>query len=202
MHAGSVHFAHPSTPDLRVHVVSFPQASQLIAYASIMPQPTPRHRPQRRQLLLPMGSPGAPDSNAALAHWHGVAAKARDRLAHWALAAMRSRAGLPPAWGLLALPQGVLMKLLGSIDHEGLAACACVCSALRAAVQDDALWLERLRTDFAGQVPPLKVRNVHAGTLQAAWLRLENLRAGAAGMLRCGECTGADAMRTGLCDAP
>ena len=146
--AGTAVFTLPGTQAHRVEVISFSQAGHLVAYALV----TPSSVAKRRQLLLPLQAL----SDAAKAHH--LFTIARDRLAHWALATLRRRAGLTPSWGLLALPQGVLATVLGKVDRESLLSCACSCKGLQAASSDGALWEARLRTDFGNAAPALQVR--------------------------------------------
>jgi F-box-like len=133
-------------------VTSFHMADQAVCYASIGGS-----RPARKQLLLPW----LVEAQAEAHVFANQCSAAHDQLAMWAVNAVHVRNGQPPPWGLLAMPEGVLVKVLSQLRSDDLLACACTSKALQEAAEADSVWVELCKEDF-GEVLLPEVRFIAA----------------------------------------
>ena len=85
-------------------------------------------------------------------------ALAHDQLAMWALNAVHVRNGQPPPWGLLALPEGILSRMLTNLGRDDLLSCSCVCKAMKSAADAESQWERLLAADFnaSADAPPVR----------------------------------------------
>jgi hypothetical protein len=137
--AGRCQYKLQAFPDAAVEVLSFQLSGQLVVYATVSAQ-----APRRRQLLLPqLHHATVTASKAACAY-----ATIIDRLTIWTVNTVYACNGQPPPLGLMALPEGVLARVLGNLQYTDLLACAQVCRALQEAASDDVVWCTLWKEDF------------------------------------------------------
>jgi hypothetical protein len=114
--------------DTDVHLCAFQMAGSLVVYAFV------GH--QRKQLVLPLPSN------------HAYIGELKVKVAMWALNELHRQHGMQDAWGLLALPNAVLTRILMCADANSLLAVACTCKGLQQAADDEMIWRHRMQQDF------------------------------------------------------
>ena len=145
-------FRHPDFAAVPVHVASFKVADKLLVYSEMQVGDTRRrHQAQLDVQPLHAAVESCDTAGTAVAAGHAtyqsIAAAAHDSVAMWSLNALHALHGKPPAWGLAAVPEPVLLAIMKHLGADDLCACARVCKALRAAADTEQLWQERLLAD-------------------------------------------------------
>lgn len=126
------------------------------------------------EALPPGPCPGAPPGASALGALpdpRGLWRSIKDGIALPLAADAARTLGLQHRWGLLALPGELLDAVLAQVPAKDLAHVACVCAALRHAVEADALWEPLYEQEFGCRPPATAGGRAPTGGWAAAFAR-------------------------------
>ncbi|XP_061085511.1 F-box only protein 7 [Conger conger] len=147
-------YSHPLCEDSLAVLRAVPMGNMLVFNASLKVNESVDNA---RKLLLRPGAYVTEDwrgENAAVVYkdLKKLSRIFKDQLAYPLIASARQAMGLPPAFGLTALPPELLLRVLRLLDLGAVASLSASCRDLRCAAADPSLWRHLYHRDFRDQI--------------------------------------------------